>query len=89
MQDIDVAAERKKVEDLNHREGDYAVILKNLSKTYRSKPSPAVDQLNLAIPKGECFGLLGVNGKTHQDNFSSGPSFIKLFSRKTLLSKFP
>ncbi|XP_071785236.1 phospholipid-transporting ATPase ABCA3-like isoform X1 [Asterias amurensis] len=87
-EDIDVAAERKKVEDLNHREGDYAVILKNLSKTYRSKPSPAVDQLNLAIPKGECFGLLGVNGAGKTTSFGMLTGDLSITAGKTYMEGY-
>ncbi|XP_033114079.1 ATP-binding cassette sub-family A member 3-like [Anneissia japonica] len=58
----DVALEREKVLGLNSQNDESAVLLKNLSKVYRKKPTPAVDQLCLSIPKGQCFGLLGVNG---------------------------
>ncbi|XP_022107295.1 ATP-binding cassette sub-family A member 3-like isoform X2 [Acanthaster planci] len=68
-EDIDVANERSKVDVLNPKRSEFAVILKNLSKMYRKKRSPAVDQLSLAIPKGECFGLLGVNGAGKTTSF--------------------
>ncbi|XP_072014244.1 LOW QUALITY PROTEIN: phospholipid-transporting ATPase ABCA3-like [Amphiura filiformis] len=78
QEDEDVAQERKKIETLIPTQGEYAVILKNLSKIYRGKPTPAVDQLCLAIPKGECFGLLGVNGagKTTTFNMLTGDQAI-------------
>lgn len=33
-----------------------------LFQVYRTTGMTAVDHLNCAIPKAECFGLLGVNG---------------------------
>ena len=38
----------------------YAIQTKNLTKQYRGLT--AVDHLNLEIPKGELFSLLGLNG---------------------------
>ena len=32
-------------------------------KVYRSNNITAVDAVSAIIPKGQCFGLLGVNGK--------------------------
>ncbi|XP_072051924.1 LOW QUALITY PROTEIN: phospholipid-transporting ATPase ABCA3-like [Amphiura filiformis] len=77
QEDGDVARERIKIDTLEPTQGEYAVILKNLSKVYRKcrgKSLLAVDQLCLAIPKGECFGLLGVNGagKTTTFNMLTG-----------------
>ena len=42
---------------------DEAVIMKNLTKVYSGSRMVAVDHLSLGIPRRECFGLLGVNGK--------------------------
>lgn len=39
-----------------------AVEIKNFKKQYRTASSPAVDDLNLTIKKGEFFGFLGPNG---------------------------
>ena len=39
-----------------------AIDIKDLTKYYRGSPQPAVDKVNLAIPKGRIFGLLGPNG---------------------------
>ena len=45
---------------------DYEILTKNLRKVYKidsgKKYKVAVDNLSLAIEKGEVFGLLGVNG---------------------------
>lgn len=52
-------------------------------QTYFGADRPAVNDLCLAIPKGECFGLLGVNGMClmfffflHQRHFTDWTSFI-------------
>jgi ABC-2 type transport system ATP-binding protein len=39
-----------------------AIEIKNLYKTYKGNPSPAVDNLSLTIRQSEIFGLLGPNG---------------------------
>jgi ABC-2 type transport system ATP-binding protein len=39
-----------------------AIEIKNISKTYKGSPLPAVSHLTLTIPQGEIFGLLGPNG---------------------------
>lgn len=45
---------------------DFAIELKGLSKTYQPRgnagPVVALDQIDLAIPRGSMFGLLGPNG---------------------------
>ena len=39
------------------------MVIRNLRKVFPSKPPKvAVQNLNLYIRKGECFGLLGENG---------------------------
>lgn len=56
--------ERKRIENIPTEEyKDEAVIMKNLTKVYSSSGMVAVDHLSLGIPRKECFGLLGVNGK--------------------------
>nr|XP_031526947.1 ATP-binding cassette sub-family A member 13 [Vicugna pacos] len=60
--DIDVEKEQMRV--LKGRtEGDILVLC-NLSKSYRSfcRRTTAVQDVSLGIRRGECFGLLGVNG---------------------------
>lgn len=34
-------------------------------QVYKATGVTAVDHVNVAIPKSECFGLLGVNGKVY------------------------
>nr|XP_006815639.1 PREDICTED: ATP-binding cassette sub-family A member 1-like [Saccoglossus kowalevskii] len=76
--DEDVGQERAKVESmLSPGDSGYAVVLKNLTKTYRGmldtcrrkKGFTAVNDLCLTIPSGECFGLLGINGAGKTTSF--------------------
>ncbi|CAI5444103.1 unnamed protein product [Caenorhabditis angaria] len=54
---------------------DYAMIIKDLTKQYGK--SAVVDNLCLTVEKGECFGLLGINGagKTSTFNILTGEGF--------------
>lgn len=56
----------------------------------------AVDHLNLGVPLGECFGLLGINGAGKTTTFkmltgdlqvSSGNAFVNGYSIKSDLKK--
>lgn len=42
--------------------GDAVIVAKDLRKRYAGSDSPAVDGLDLVVPKGSFFGLLGPNG---------------------------
>eukprot|EP00599_Poterioochromonas_sp_BG-1_P016760 CAMPEP_0173165656 /NCGR_PEP_ID=MMETSP1105-20130129/21518_1 /TAXON_ID=2985 /ORGANISM="Ochromonas sp., Strain BG-1" /LENGTH=1579 /DNA_ID=CAMNT_0014086689 /DNA_START=11 /DNA_END=4746 /DNA_ORIENTATION=+ len=60
--DEDVAIERSRV---NARQADHDIIkIHDLRKLYPmgNKPKVAVHSLSFGIPKGECFGFLGING---------------------------
>mmetsp|Transcript_24374 Transcript_24374/g.37578 ORF Transcript_24374/g.37578 Transcript_24374/m.37578 type:complete len:1959 (-) Transcript_24374:259-6135(-) len=57
--DQDVRAEHERV--MSGTADSEAIVLKSLSKRW-NKSKLAVDNMTLAIPAGECFGLLGVNG---------------------------
>eukprot|EP00743_Colponemidia_sp_Colp-15_P004647 GILK01005008.1.p1 GENE.GILK01005008.1~~GILK01005008.1.p1 ORF type:complete len:2608 (-),score=498.63 GILK01005008.1:139-7962(-) len=60
-EDEDVKAERLRVNQLSTT--DAVVRVANLKKVYPgSPPKFAVKQLSFAIPNGECFALLGING---------------------------
>ena len=61
LEDEDVVSERRKVDEMVPNT-DTALLLKDLTKVYRSNGIMAVDHLNVHIAKGECFGLLGING---------------------------
>lgn len=59
MEDEDVLAEKEKVQMNSElmQSGAHQVIISGLTKYFSSHK--AVDDIHLAIPKGECFGLLG------------------------------
>ncbi|TSM94632.1 ATP-binding cassette sub-family A member 1 [Bagarius yarrelli] len=65
--DEDVANERNRVQS-NKTQGDILTI-RDLSKVYKAGKRPAVNRLCLSIPRGECFGLLGVNGAGKTSTF--------------------
>ncbi|KAM6294790.1 LOW QUALITY PROTEIN: phospholipid-transporting ATPase ABCA7 [Aegotheles albertisi] len=66
-EDQDVARERARVGCTPPHEP--LLLLKDLTKVYRHRKAPAVDRLCVAIPPGECFGLLGVNGAGKTSTF--------------------
>ncbi|XP_031638221.1 ATP-binding cassette sub-family A member 2-like [Contarinia nasturtii] len=77
----DVQAEKNKVNEISM--ADYSIVLQNLTKFYGNVP--AVKDLCLAIERGECFGLLGMNGAGKTSTFrmltggtsiSSGDVFV-------------
>lgn len=61
-EDKDVRAERSRVEE-GGADGD-VVRLQEMRKVYPSRlgPKVAVQSLSFGIPRGECFGFLGING---------------------------
>ncbi|KAG1652005.1 ATP-binding cassette sub-family A member 3 [Nymphon striatum] len=70
------------------------LIFRDLTKTYGSLV--AVDHLSLGITKGECFGLLGMNGAgktstfkmiTGDENVSEGDAYLNGFSIKNDISE--
>ncbi|XP_042650742.1 phospholipid-transporting ATPase ABCA7 isoform X2 [Tyto alba] len=67
-EDQDVARERARVGSTPPH--DHLLLLKDLTKVYRRGKAPAVDRLCVAIPPGECFGLLGVNGAGKTSTFA-------------------
>uniref|UniRef100_A0A8B9GUY0 P-type phospholipid transporter n=1 Tax=Astyanax mexicanus TaxID=7994 RepID=A0A8B9GUY0_ASTMX len=67
IEDEDVGRERDRVK--NGRTQDDILTLIDLSKVYKSGKKPAVNRLCLGIPRGECFGLLGVNGAGKTSTF--------------------
>ncbi|KAM6396101.1 phospholipid-transporting ATPase ABCA7 [Rhynochetos jubatus] len=66
-EDQDVARERARVGSSPPH--SHLLLLKDLTKVYRGRKAPAVDRLCVAIPPGECFGLLGVNGAGKTSTF--------------------
>ncbi|CAN7974909.1 unnamed protein product [Ixodes persulcatus] len=90
-EDEDVRNERRRV--LNGRTNTDALCLMNLTKLGKHL---AVDRLCLRIPKGECFGLLGVNGAGKSTTFkmltgdteiTSGDAFLNGYSVSRELNK--
>ncbi|KAK2865907.1 hypothetical protein Q7C36_001963 [Tachysurus vachellii] len=75
-EDEDVARERQRI--LGGGGQSDILELRQLTKVYKRKQKPAVDRLCVGIPRGECFGLLGVNGagKTSTFKMLTGDSFI-------------
>ncbi|MFN2127632.1 MAG: ABC transporter ATP-binding protein [Anaerolineales bacterium] len=58
--------------------GDTIVLnVQNLTKNYRGKTEPAVDNLSFQVPEGEIFGLLGPNGAGKTTTISVLCSLIK------------
>ncbi|KAF8569831.1 hypothetical protein P879_02179 [Paragonimus westermani] len=47
-----------------------AVDIRHLSKRYRGQSRAALDDLNLSVHGGECFGLLGTNGAGKSTTFA-------------------
>lgn len=68
-EDDDVLAEQKQVE-LGEMD-ESSILIKKLCKTY-SDGKIAIDNLCLGIVPGECFGLLGINGKILSIIFHEG-----------------
>lgn len=59
-EDEDVVAEKERVR--SGGANDDLIVVDQLSKTF-GNGKVAVDRLSLGIPHGECFGLLGINGR--------------------------
>ncbi|KAF0697422.1 Aste57867_11902 [Aphanomyces stellatus] len=57
--DVDVQAEETRI--ANGAADRDAIVMKNLRKVYKGG-KVGIIQMSLALPKGECFGYLGING---------------------------
>jgi len=86
VEDNDVAEERQRIvsTSVDQLATTDAVVLRQLTKLYNNS-FLAVDRLSVGIPRGECFGLLGVNGAGKTSTFamltgdttiSSGDAFL-------------
>lgn len=88
QEDDDVAKERSRIaNNLGAIVNSDKLVLSELTKFYGS--NLAVNGISLGIPKGECFGLLGVNGAgktstfkmlTGDESVSAGNAFLNGFS---------
>ncbi|XP_037693121.1 ATP-binding cassette sub-family A member 13 [Choloepus didactylus] len=67
----DTDVEKEQVRVLEGRTSGDILVLHNLSKSYQGlfKRTTAVQDISLGIPRGECFGLLGVNGAGKSTTF--------------------
>ncbi|KAL1023254.1 hypothetical protein UPYG_G00038330 [Umbra pygmaea] len=66
-EDEDIRKERERV--MSGKAQADILTMMDLSKVYKAGRMPAVDRLCLGIPRGECFGLLGVNGAGKTSTF--------------------
>ncbi|XP_054213296.1 ATP-binding cassette sub-family A member 13 isoform X3 [Homo sapiens] len=83
--DTDVEKEEKRVFE-GRTNGDI-LVLYNLSKHYRRffQNIIAVQDISLGIPKGECFGLLGVNGAGKSTTFKMLNGEVSLTSGHAII----
>uniref|UniRef100_UPI0037E9C7B4 phospholipid-transporting ATPase ABCA1 n=1 Tax=Semicossyphus pulcher TaxID=241346 RepID=UPI0037E9C7B4 len=93
-EDEDVARERERVKSGKARSDILTMV--DLSKVYKAGRKPAVNRLCLGIPRGECFGLLGVNGAGKTSTFrmltgdtpvTNGEAFLYYFSILTEMER--
>ncbi|XP_013143539.1 PREDICTED: ATP-binding cassette sub-family A member 3-like isoform X1 [Papilio polytes] len=92
-EDSDVSAERALVQQLTRPEiAQHSLVCRDLTKFY--KDFLAVNRLCFAVRRGECFGLLGVNGAGKTSTFrmltgdarlSAGDAYVHGLSLKTHL----
>ncbi|KPJ02763.1 ATP-binding cassette sub-family A member 3 [Papilio xuthus] len=92
-EDSDVAEERSLVQKMTRPDiAQHSLVCRDLTKFY--KDFLAVNRLSFAVHKGECFGLLGVNGAGKTSTFrmltgdariSCGDAFVHGLSLKTHL----
>lgn len=75
--DPDVQAEKDRINNLEVSEiSNYNLVMKNVTRLYGD--FMAVNKLSGAIKRGECFGLLGVNGAGKTSTFKMLTGDIKI-----------
>nr|XP_021189995.2 phospholipid-transporting ATPase ABCA1 [Helicoverpa armigera]WRX06182.1 ABCA1 [Helicoverpa armigera] len=92
-EDSDVSTERSAVQEMTRAQiSQQSLVCRDLTKFY--KQFLAVNRLTFAVHKGECFGLLGINGAGKTSTFrmltgdahiSGGDAFVHGMSLKTHL----
>ncbi|KAB7497430.1 ATP-binding cassette sub-family A member 3, partial [Armadillidium nasatum] len=96
-EDEDVKTERQRIQNTNFEElfKTDKLVLRDLCKSY-TEGVFAVNKLNLGVPLGECFGLLGINGAGKTTTFkmltgqlpvSSGDAYVNGYSVKSNIKK--
>ncbi|XP_076318610.1 phospholipid-transporting ATPase ABCA3-like [Tachypleus tridentatus] len=96
-QDVDVAQEQDRVENLLHQGqvASEALVVTKLTKYFSAVC--AVDRITLGVHKKECFGLLGINGAGKTTTFrmltgdlmlADGNAYIGGYSLRQDLKKF-
>ncbi|XP_075472553.1 retinal-specific phospholipid-transporting ATPase ABCA4 isoform X2 [Ascaphus truei] len=85
-EDEDVAQERQRI--MKGGGKNDILKIKDLTKTYPSRQSPAVDRLCIGIRPGECFGLLGVNGAGKTTTFKMITGDIEVTSGDASLAGY-
>ena len=87
--DREVLKEVNKVDNSVLNRDEFPMIISHLRKVYDSKPPKvAVKDLCLAIPRGECFGLLGENGAGKSTTISMLTGLILPTNGSALISGF-
>lgn len=89
--DDDVLEEKKTIQQITpRRDDDYSMVVRNLRKEFSN--FVAVDNISYSVRRGECFGLLGVNGAgkttsfkmiTGDEPMTAGDVFINGMSVRT------
>ncbi|XP_015788540.1 ATP-binding cassette sub-family A member 1-like [Tetranychus urticae] len=97
VEDEDVIAEKHRVQQLiqSKKIDSEALVVNELSKDFGS--FRAVDKINFAVHKAECFGLLGINGAGKTTTFrmltgdamvTQGDAFLESYSLRNNLQDF-
>lgn len=86
-EDNDVAEERRRVTQESSRFDVLRVV--NVSKIFQGMfgKRMAVDHVSFAVPRGECFGLLGVNGAGKTTLFRMLTGQLKPSSGETIINR--
>ncbi|KOB77606.1 ATP-binding cassette sub-family A member 3 [Operophtera brumata] len=81
-EDSDVYSERARIKAMTRTElAQRSLVCRDLSKFYGH--FLAVNRLTLGVERGECFGLLGINGAGKTSTFRYCPQFDALFDNLT------